>query len=266
MTELAPLIALATRNLEVFLLVFVRMGSMLIVTPVLGHRAVPVPHRAGLALLLALILTPLLAPGRSAAGDLPGLVLAVAGEVLIGLAIGFVAMLLMAAVEGAGELVGTQMGVSLATLFDPTSGAQSSVVARFHHHLALLLLLALNGHHLVIQAVAASFRRVRPGGLVLGGDLPVGVVGLGATVLRAGLEIAAPMVALLLVVNVGLAFLARVAPQTNVFLLGVPVSLGLGLFALAEMMPSFGRSVALLVARTGADLEALLGGALHGPR
>jgi flagellar biosynthetic protein FliR len=266
MNDLGAVVARAAEHLETSLLVFARLSAMIAVAPVLGHRTVPITHRAGLALLIAVILAPLLGPGAPRARDLGTLVLAVAGEVVVGLAIGFIALLLLGAIEGAGELVSTQMGLSLATVFDPTSGAQPTVIGQAHRLVATLLVLALNGHHLVIQAVVASFRRVRPGGVALGADLPIGVVGLGAKVLRSGLEIAAPVVGLLLVVNVALAFLARVAPQTNVFLLGVPVTIGLGLLVMAETLTPFARGVAMLLARTGADLEALLTGALHGGR
>jgi flagellar biosynthetic protein FliR len=264
MNELGPVVPLLVRHLETFLLVFVRLSAMIAVAPVLGHRAIPITHRAGLAFLLAVVLAPLLGPGAPVARDLAALVVAVVGEVVVGLAIGFVAMLLVAAIEGAGELVSTQMGLSLSTIFDPTSGTQASVIAHAHRLVAVLLLLALNGHHLLIQAVVASFRRVRPGAVMLGAELPLGVVGLGAKVLRSGLEIAAPVVGLLLVVNVALAFLARVAPQTNVFLLGVPVTIGLGLLVLAETLDPFARGVAALLSGTIADLDVLLAGALRG--
>lgn len=266
MTEIPALVGLASRHLETFLLVFARMSAMLVVAPVLGHTAIPVAHRVGLGLLLAIVLAPLLGPTMPAARDLVALLLSITGEIVIGLAIGFVALMLLAAVEGAGELVGIQMGLSLASVFDPSTGGHPSVVSQFHRLLAVLLLLALNGHHLVIQAVAASFRRVRPGAVALGPELPAGIVALGAKLLRSGLEIAAPVVGLLLVVNIALAFLSRVAPQTNVFLLGVPVTVGLGLFVLAETLPPFARQVATLLARTTGDLELLLMGAVHGPR
>jgi flagellar biosynthetic protein FliR len=266
MTEIAPLVALADRHLETFLLVFVRMSAMLVIAPVLGHMSIPVAHRAGLGLLLAVVLAPLIGPAATPARDMVALLLAIAGEVVIGLAIGFVALMLVAAIEGAGELVGAQMGLSLASVFDPSTGSHPSIIAQMHRLLAMLLLLALNGHHLVIQAVAASFRRVRPGAVVIGPELPAGIVSLGGTLMRSGLEIAAPLVGLLLVVNIALAFLARVAPQTNVFLLGVPVTIGLGLVVLAETLPPFARHVAVLLARTGSDLELLLIGAAHGAR
>jgi flagellar biosynthetic protein FliR len=263
---LGPLVGLAHQHLETFLLVFARIGAMVMLAPVLGHRSIPATHRAGLALLLALVLTPLVAAaGRPPAEDLLALLLAVAGEVFIGLAIGFVAALLLAAVEGASELVTTQMGLGLSVLYDPATGGQPSVVGRFQSLLALLLFLALNGHHLLLQAVAVSFRRLRPGALVLAPEVPGGLVGLGGKLLRSGLEIAAPVLGLLLVVNVLLAFLARVAPQTNVFLLGVPVTIAVGLLGLAESVPVFAAAVRTLLERMAGDIEALLTAA-HGAR
>lgn len=265
MDGLGALTALTAQHLETFLLVFCRLGAMLALVPLLGHRAVPVVHRAGLALVLALILTPLVGDGtRAPAADLATLAVAVAGELLVGVAIGFVASLVLAAVEGAGELVGLQMGFGVTAVLDPSTGGQATVLARFQHVLALLLFLTLDGHHLVLQATAASFRRLRPGAVVHAAEMAAGLVGLGGAFLRAGLELAAPLVGLLLVVNVALALLARVAPQTNVFLLGLPLTIALGIVAVVETLPYFSQAVATLIQRMAVDLDGVLGTGTRG--
>jgi flagellar biosynthetic protein FliR len=253
------------RHLEAGLLVFFRMGAMLAWAPVLGHRSVPLPHRAGLALMLAMIVAPVLGPIATPAADLVGWILAVAGEILIGLAIGFVAHLAISAVQIAGELIGLEMGLSIATVFDPVRGEQDTIVARFLYMVALLLFLALNGHHLLIRAVAFSVHRIEPGS-ALDRALAGGMVALGGKVIQSGLALAAPLLAVLVVVNVVLALLGRAVPQTNVFLLGLPLSIGLGLFALYDELPAFLEGVSGLVAGMRGDLDAILMGARHGLR
>ena len=121
------LVALTAAHLETFVLVFCRLGGMMVWAPVLGHRSIPVPHRAGLAALLGLLITTVVggAP-RGSAGDAVALVGAVAGEALVGLAIGFVAHLIVAAVHVAGEMAGMQMGLGIASVFDPAAGEQTA--------------------------------------------------------------------------------------------------------------------------------------------
>ena len=263
MLELTDLVI---RHLDAFVLAFFRVGAMLAVAPVLGHRSVPVPHRAALAVLLALVLAPLLArPAAGTGADVLGLLLAVAGEVVVGLTIGFVATLVLAAVEMAGELIGLQMGLGLAAVFDPASGQGGTALGRFQSALAVLLFLTVNGHHLLVRAVAASFQRIGPGG-VLDAAVAGGVASLGGKVFRAGLDLAAPLVGILLVVNVALALLGRVAPQGNLFMIGLPLSLGMGLLGLVDVLPTFGRHLIRLVAEIPSDLDTVLAGALHGLR
>jgi flagellar biosynthetic protein FliR len=262
MAELGVLVA---RHLGTFLLAFFRLGGMLAWAPVFGHGSVPVPLRAGLAALLALVLTPLLAGSTGGPDDALGWTLAVAGELFVGLAIGFVAHLVLAGAEVAGELIGFQMGLSVAAVFDPSTGEQAGVIARFQHILALLFFLAVNGHHLLIRAVALSFQRIGPGA-VLEPAVTGGIVGLGGKLLQSGFALAAPVVGILLVLNVALALLGRVAPQSNVFMVGLPLSVGLGVLGLLDALPHFGQVMTGLIAELPADLDVLFGGGFHGLR
>lgn len=259
------LTALTARHLETFLLAFFRLGGVVAFAPLLGHRSLPAPYRAALAACLAFVLTPLLGPVSGGIGDALGLVLAVAGELFVGLAIGFVAHLALAAVQAAGELVGFQMGPGISALYDPVMGEQVTVVTRFQEVVALLLFLTLNGHHVVIQAAAASFQRLRPGGLLQPG-IAAGVVSLGEKLFRAGLELAVPLVGMLLVLNVALVLLARTVPQTNILLLGLPVTVAVGLFGLVATIPSLGDAVGRLILEMARDLDAVLLGASNGLR
>lgn len=263
MTEL---LALATSYRETFLLVFARLGGVLAVAPVLGHRSVPTPHRAALAALLALVLTPLFgtAAGGGRGRDGLALILAVAGEVFVGLVIGFVATLVVAAVQMAGEVVGFQMGFSIASVFDPGMGQQVTVLTRMQELLALLLFLSVNAHHALLQTVAASFQRIQPGGFSIQPGVAAGVVALGGKLFRSGLELAAPLVGILFVVNVAMALLARVAPQMNVFALSLPLTIAVGIFGVVETSPYFFGVVARLFRELGGDLSAVLVGAFRG--
>jgi flagellar biosynthetic protein FliR len=263
---MADLIALVAQHRETFLLVLFRLGGMMAFAPVLGHRGLPVAHRAGLVVLLAAVLTPVLGPPPAPIDDGVRLVLAVAGEVFVGLAIGFVAQLAITAVVVAGELIGVEMGLGIAAIYDASMGQQITVLSRFLQFMALLLFVTANGHHVLLQAVAVSFQRVRPGAVLLQQTTSAGVVSLGGKLFRAGLELAAPVVAILFVANVGLAIVARVAPQMNVFVLGIPLTIGLGLFGIVQTFPRVGSLVTAQIDEMARDIAVLFGGGLHGLR
>lgn len=253
------LLALAAGYRTTFLLVFFRIGAMVAVAPILGHQSVPVAHRAGLAVLLSLLITPVVRPAPVDGGDGLGLALAIGGEILVGVVIGAVAALVVAAVQVGGELVGFQMGLGIGAVYDPTLGGQATVFTRFQEMLALLLFLALDGHHALLAAVAASFQRVQPGTTLAAQPLAAGMAALGAKVVRAGLELSAPLVGVLFVVNAVMGLLARVSPQMNVFSLVQPVAMGAALVAAVAVLPSTLTSIAGLYAGVPADIAALFG-------
>jgi flagellar biosynthesis protein FliR len=254
------LLALAAGYRTTFLLVFFRVGAMAAVAPILGHRSVPVAHRAGLALLLSLLITPVVRQAPVDGGDGLGLGLAIASEILIGIVIGAVATLVLAAVQVGGELVGFQMGLGIGAVYDPALGGEATVFTRFQEMLALLLFLAVDGHHALLAAVAGSFQRVQPGTMIAAAPLAVGMATLGAKVVRAGLELSAPLVGVLFVVNAVMGLLARVSPQMNVFSLVQPVAMGAALVAAVAVLPSTLTSIAHLYASVPADLAAVFGG------
>lgn len=264
--SLAAFVPVLIPQLETFLLVMVRLGAMLSVAPILGHRSLPVMHRGGLAALLALVLTPVVGGGAGSGGDLVRLGLQLGSEALLGVAIGFLAHLVLAAVQAAGELVGFQMGFGIATLYDPAFGEQVNVVGRLQETLALLLFLTLDGHHLLIRALAGSFRQIRPGTLLTAATLGGGMAPLGGRVLTSAIQLAAPLLGILLALNVGMALLARVAPQTNAFFLASPITIGIGILGLVQTAPYLIRAIGTLVTGMATDMNIVLHGGLGGAR
>lgn len=263
---MAELLAAVQGHLETFLLVACRLGALTASAPLLGHRAVPPPHRVLLGLLLAALLAPVVGPpepgvGASLASWLPAL----AGEVLVGLAIGAVAWLLLAAVQTAGELIGLQMGFQLAAAADPSLGGETGPTTRLLESLALLALLSVSGHHLLLRAAAASFDRVRLGALPGLAGSAAGLVTLAGRALEAGLFLAAPLAGLVAVLHVGLALLARVAPQAHVFAVGFPLTVAGGLVALGQVLPALLHGLNRWLAGLGEDLVLVLG-SIHGLR
>jgi len=207
---------------------FVRILSFIAAEPVLGNRTVPMRVKVLLALMLALVISPTLPPPPAVdPGSAAGLLI-LAQQVIIGVAMGFTARIVVAAAEMAGQLAGLQVGLGFAVFFDPQGSGQTPIVAQFYGLIAILTLLAMDGHHLLLTALAESFRTL-PVSLE-----PVGAPGLrvvvtwGSEIFRAGLMMSLPVVGALLVANVALGVLTRAAPQLNIFAVGFPVTLALG--------------------------------------
>ena len=157
---------------------------------------------------------------------------------------------LFAAVELAGELVGLQMGLNFAAFFDPTSNAQVSAVSRFMGMIAMLLFIAVNGHLMLLMAVIRSFEAFPVDGNFLQSMQRLQIHTLGAELFASALWIALPMVALMLFVNLTLGIISRVAPQMNVFAIGFPVTLVMGLVGIAATLPLMDRPMLALMERT----------------
>jgi flagellar biosynthetic protein FliR len=226
---------------------FLRVLAVFTVAPVFSMRAIPMRVKVGLAFLVALcaqaVLThqPVISVnGREALG-------AVAQQVVVGLAIGFAVRLVFSAVELAGEIIGLQMGLNFASFFDPTSNAQVSAVARFFGNMATLLFVVINGHLMVLMAVVKSFDSFPADGNFLQALGQMRLHELGASLFSSALWIALPMIALLTFVNLTLGIISRVAPQMNVYAVGFPVTLTVGLVGIAATLPMLEQPVLALM-------------------
>ena len=216
---------------------FVRVLALFSALPVLGQRMVPVRVRVGLSALIVVAAQASLPVMPELALDSPLAFMLIAQNVLIGLTLGFAVRIVFAAVEFAGELIGLQMGLNYAGFFDPTSGGQATAPSRFFGTVVALLFIVINGHLLVIAAVVQSFHAfpVAPEPFAFLRLLQPQV--WGAEVFALGLWIALPLIGMLLFVNMVLGVISRVAPQMNVFAIGFPVTLGVGLLGMLLTLP-----------------------------
>jgi flagellar biosynthetic protein FliR len=226
-------------QIQLFLLVFVRISAVIALTPVLGDRSVPLRVKGGLSLLMASLIFPFVKADLSAMGfDLFSLFFRMASEVLIGIVIGFAARLLFASVQLAGQLVGFQMGFAIVNVIDHNSG-QVSIIAEFLYLVALLLFLTVNGHHLFLSAMADSFRAIPPLGFHMTGELLQTMLRLMKDLFDVAIRMGAPIIAMLFFVSVGLGLVARTVPQINIFIVGFPLQIAIGLVGLGLMLPFF---------------------------
>ncbi len=229
----AQVLAWVTPLLWPFLRVLALFGAL----PVFAQAAVPARIRVALAALIAFCAQGSLPPMPLIALDSAQALMAVLQQMLIGVSLGFAVRIVFTAIEMAGELVGLQMGLNFAGFFDPMAGADATATSRFFGIAISWLFIAINGHLLVIGAVIQSFTM-----------FPVGVEPFaflrnaqpqawGAEIFRLGLWIALPMIGMLLFVNLVLGVISRVAQQMNVFAIGFPITLSVGLVGMLMTLP-----------------------------
>jgi flagellar biosynthetic protein FliR len=216
---------------------FIRVLALFSALPVLGQRSVPVRVRVGLAVLIVVAAQASLPPMPQVALDSALAFMLVAQNVVIGLTLGFAVRIVFAAVEFAGELIGLQMGLNYAGFFDPASGGQGTSTSRFFGTVVALLFIVINGHLLVVAALVQSFHAFPVGPEPFGLLRALQPQVWGAEVFEIGLWIALPLIGMLLFVNLVLGVISRVAAQMNVFAIGFPVTLGVGLLGMLLTLP-----------------------------
>ncbi len=216
---------------------FLRALALFQALPVLGTRQVPTQVRIGLAAFIAYAAQPSLPPPPVVALDAPVAMLLVAQQIVIGLSLGFAVRLVFAAVEFAGELIGLQMGLNFAGFFDPLSATTGTATSRFFGTLVAWLFIVMGGHLLVIAALVQSFQSFPVGPEPFAFVAQMQPQRWGAEIFSVGLWIALPLLTMLLFVNLVLGTISRVAPQINIFAIGFPVTLGVGLLGLLLTLP-----------------------------
>lgn len=229
---------------------FLRVLAVFTSAPLFSSRAFPIRARIGLAFFIAFAAQPSLQGQPIISINGPEALGAVVQQVGIGLAIGFTVRLVFAAVELAGEVVGFQMGLNFAAFFDPSLNSQSSAVARFFGHMATFVFIVMNGHLMVMMAVIKSFEAFPVDQNFLDALKHMNVYELGTDLFASGLWIALPMVGMLMFVNLALGIVSRVAPQMNIYAIGFPITLTVGLIGIAATLPMLDQPLLALMERT----------------
>jgi flagellar biosynthesis protein FliR len=244
---------------DVFLLVLLRVSALLVVAPIFGHRNWQARSKVGLAFLVSIVLFPVVAEQPL---DLPVGVFAYGAlmvrEVLMGVILGFTVLLLFVGIQFAGQLAGLQMGFGIVNVIDPQSANQISIIGQFLNILAILLLLTLNGHHMILSGLATSFETIPLGGVEFHDGLMLKLMAVTTEVFVIAIKIAAPVLIALFLVTASMGVLARTVPQMNVFMVGFPVQIAVGMGALVAALPLFSMLVERMLINTSRDLISLL--------
>ena len=229
----AQVLAWITPLLWPFLRVLALFGSM----PVMGQRTVPMRARVGLGFLVAFCAQATLPAMPVIALDTPLAFLTVVQQLIIGVSLGFAVRIVFAAIEFAGEIVGLQMGLNFAGFFDPATGGQTTAMSRFFGVSVSWLFIVINGHLLLIAAVVQSFEAFPVSAEPFAFLRAVQPQVWGAEVFRLGLWIALPMIGILLFTNLVLGVISRVAQQMNIFSIGFPITVAVGLIGALMTLP-----------------------------
>lgn len=199
--------------------------------PLFGERTVPVRVKAGLSIILTLIIFP-----HIPASSLPAisentlvLFMKIAGEVMIGLLIGLIGRFIFVGIQLCGQIIGFQMGFAIANIVDPVTSTQVSIIAELYYLIAILLFLTFDMHQVFIAAIVESFSIIPPYGFRMKGEIAQALVVYSSNLFLVAVKIGAPVIAALTLLNVSLAIIARTVPQINIFIVGFPLQIMTGL-------------------------------------
>ena len=223
-----------------YLLVFSRVGAMIMLLPGFGTMGVPARVRLCLALAIALALTPTVASAYPAAAPTTALQLTmlVAQEATYGLLVGAMAAIIMSSLQIAGFLISSQIGLSYAQTLDPTQHTQGAVVGNFMPLLGLVAMFATNMHHLAIGAIAGSYKFLPPGAPLPTADMAQLAIKLVSGAFSLGFQLAAPFLVFGFAVYAGLGLLAKLMPQLQIFFLAVPINILCGFVIMLALLGS----------------------------
>jgi flagellar biosynthetic protein FliR len=220
-----------------------RILALISAAPIFGNSAVPPSVKVSLSVAIAVIVAPAV-PAWPAVDPMSyaGLLI-VLQEMLIGLAMGFSIRIIFAAVEMAGEISSLTMGLGFATFFDPTTQGRSSAISQFLSLVATMAFLAINAHLVLLSALVESFSTLPVSALPIYGGGFKQLADWGGKIFSVGVQLSLPIVAALLITNVALGILTRAAPQLNLFGIGFPITLGVGLLVVAMTLPYLGMPI-----------------------
>ncbi len=213
----------------VFMMIFARLGTMIMAMPAFGEIIVSSRIRLGLAMSITLVMLPLVQDQYDAIPKtLTAMTFVIFSEIAVGLMIGVSARLLTSALQVAGTVIAFQSGLASVQNLDPTQGIQTAIVGSFLSMVGLLMIFSMDLHHLLIGAMRDSYDLFRPGALLPVGDFAKMAIMTVAGSFKVGIQIAAPFVVFGLLFNLGLGVLSRLMPQVQIYFVAMPANIALG--------------------------------------
>ncbi|OAB41349.1 flagellar biosynthetic protein FliR [Paenibacillus glacialis] len=233
---------LLMQGFPIFLLIFCRITSFFVVAPVFSSKGVPNQFKIGLSFFISLLIYLTYGIHQSIPQDMT-YVLLIVSEIMVGLLLGFVGYMLITAIQTAGSFIDIQIGFGIANVLDPMTGASVPMLGNFKYMIAMLLFLSMNGHLYLLDAIFDSYEWIPLSNdfymKLYGGSITEFLIRTFSQSFVLAFQMSAPLVVAMFLTDVGLGFLARTAPQFNIFVIGVPLKIFLGLGMLLLLVPSF---------------------------
>ena len=246
-------------QLQIFFLIFLRVGAIMMFIPIFDSRNIPVLFKAGLVFSVSILLFPILKldtiPFINSAIPFG---IGVTGEIMMGAIIGLSIKLIFAGIQLAGQLSGFQMGLAIANVMDPVTSAQVSIIAQLNNLMAMLIFLTINAHHMFLRALAESFRLIPPFDVQFSNSLIEHLISLSGNMFIIAIKVGAPVIVALLLTNVAFGLIARTVPQMNIFLVAMPIQIVVGLLFLAFALPYLLLFFRQIFNESGRDILLLL--------
>jgi flagellar biosynthesis protein FliR len=211
-----------------FILTLARVSGFIGFSPLLGSKVIPITIKAILSLFLAFMVFIVLPANTPIPHSIPELVLAVLAQITIGFLMGTAAAIIFYAIQSAGEIIDLQIGLSMASVVDPQSGAMVAIISRFYYFLAIMLFFSINGHHWLVLGVINSFKIIPLTGFTVGPDFIMYFTGSFSNILKMAFNASMPVIIAVLLVDVAAGFIARTAPRLNILILSMPFKIYLG--------------------------------------
>jgi flagellar biosynthesis protein FliR len=251
---------IVTQAFPAFLLVLCRISSFFVVAPIFSSRVIPNMLKIGLAFFISLIVFLSIGYDTSVTMDATYL-LAVVREVLAGLLIGYTSYLFFSIVQTSGSFMDMQMGFGIANIVNPLTGVSSPMLGNLKYMLMMLVFLSVNGHHYLLGAIMDSYKWLPLNShlfqIYYGGNITEFLTKTFSETFLLALQVSTPIVVAMFLTDVGLALLAKTAPQYNVFVIGVPIKILIGLAMFIVLLPGFGILFQMLFDHLFRSLESL---------
>lgn len=237
-------VTLATRQFLAYILILFRVGGLMIFAPLLGSALFAARIKVAAAAVISLALIPVITPQMPETLNLAFILKAAAGETAVGLVLGYAANVIFVGVQLAGMQIGQQMGIGIASIFNPLLESQTSLIAQFYNLFAIFIYLAIGGHHLLLSALVDSFQTLPAGWMVLSGGMLDMLISLFAHLFGIAFAVSAPVILALFLTTVAMGFVARTVPQMNILIVGFPVRALLALVVMIFTLPAIGNFLA----------------------
>lgn len=245
---------------SVFFLVLLRALAFMASGPLLSFSGIPAVFKIGFSLALAIVTYPLVAldPQVNVPGDAWGYGLAAVSETGFGLLLGLTVTIILNSIRMAGQFIDLQIGYAMSNIMDPVNNVQNTLLAQYLYLLALVFWFLIDGHYSLIAGLVSSYQIVPLNAASFNGGVAYTLVKIFSGAFTIALRVSAPILAVLLISDLALGFLARTTPQINVFLTGFPIKIAVGLLTLTFLIPLLGSMLRFLFNTIERDLYTLM--------